>query len=205
MVFNFTLRTILRCVGHPVFYASAGRFESLLCSGCQMLVVSLTHPVLKCQSEICGDICCHFPAGLAGLLKRSRIRCQVVTSNVCVAGQHVTRTANLPLKWDRPQWNVCRRLKRYDHGGVTSACHSYFCTWHVTFWNARTVFIVHLLVSGRQRIRRAGGRAYFVREEVRGGCGFASSANPLSHSLCKWLAPSLPLDSFTVQKLSTDL
>lgn len=76
---DFTLRIILRCVGQqqPVFYAYTGRFESLLCSGRQVLVVNLTRLVLKFQTEICGDTCCHFPAGLAGLLKRSRIRCQL--------------------------------------------------------------------------------------------------------------------------------
>jgi len=50
-------------------------------------------------------------------------------------------------------------------------------------------------------LRTAGGRACSVRKKSSGGgiC-FVSSANQLSLSLYKWLAPTLPLENFTDQK-----
>ena len=76
--------------------------------------------------------------------------------------------------------------RRKEKGGVhhTSAC------------------IGHLLISGQLRNGAPGGRAYSVREVARENICFGLSANPLSPSLCKRLAPGLPLRNFTGQKLS---
>jgi len=61
-----------------------------------------------------------------------------------------------------------------------------------------SISVYDLLLSG------AGTRASSVCDVARAGHRFFSSANPLSLSLYKGLAPSLPLENSTGQKLTND-